>query len=155
VTATLHCLVTIAALRGLHVPPQQWDIPAGQCTVSASTGCAKLISEAFRRVPTNGVATTVTRHEPNRAYMGRGGEVHSHPRTCMYKGQGALRGCPDGMAQHLWSSILAAAFRRAGGVLHDTGYLSDDFWHFSVYEHTRRSFCEYYSVQIFIYLPDY
>jgi hypothetical protein len=65
--------------------------------VSSCPSCPELVRGAFRRVPTNAVATTFARHEPKR----RGGEVHLNPRSCTYKYQGAVGCCPDGMAQHL------------------------------------------------------
>jgi hypothetical protein len=38
--------------------------------------------------------------------MGRGGEIHSHPKFCTDKKQGAMVGYPDGMAQ-----LLSEVFR--------------------------------------------
>jgi hypothetical protein len=55
------------------------------------------------------VATTFAQHEPNRAFMGRGGEIHSHPKSGTYKYQGAVGGYPDCMAQHL-SRVLLSTF---------------------------------------------
>ncbi|PNF19980.1 hypothetical protein B7P43_G09970 [Cryptotermes secundus] len=69
--------------------------------MSSSRSCPELVRGAFWRVLTNGVAIVFARHEPNRAFMGRGGEVHSHPKSCTYKYQGAVGSYPDGMAQHL------------------------------------------------------
>ncbi|PNF36361.1 hypothetical protein B7P43_G18110 [Cryptotermes secundus] len=121
--------------------------PGGQCTVSSGRSCPGLVRGTFWRVLTNGVATTATtfaRHEPNRAFMGRGGEVHSHPKSCTYKYQGAVGGYPDGMdgstslqrsSIHLWNRchVELLQFAELKRVLHDTLYLSHDFWHFSVY----------------------
>jgi hypothetical protein len=64
------------------------------------------------------VVLRVHRYNYNRAFMGRGGEVHSHPKSCAYKYQGAVGGYPDGMAQlspEVFRPRRVAALRRARG----------------------------------------
>jgi hypothetical protein len=69
--------------------------------VLSGLNCPEFVQGAFWRVLKNGMATMFAQHEPSRAFMGHGGEVHSGQRSYTYKYQGAVCGYPDGIAQHL------------------------------------------------------
>jgi hypothetical protein len=66
--------------------------------MSSEKSCPELVRIAFWTVPTNVVAATFSRYEPNQALMGRDGEVHSHPKSYTYNCPRAVGGYPDGMA---------------------------------------------------------
>jgi hypothetical protein len=102
-----------------------------------------LVRGVIWRVLTNGAAAAFAQHEPNQAFMGHGRGPFTPkiqhlqiPGSCerlsRWHGSTSLQRS----SVHLWyrCHIDLLHFAVLEGVIHDTRYLSHDFWYFSVYD---------------------
>lgn len=134
----------IAALLGDHLQPSMAFIctptTVGFSTMSSSPSWFKEYSGQFRQMVWPPHFPDMNSH---RALMGCGGNIHPYPRSSTYliPGNNGQLFRWHGLTSlqkssgHLWNRchVELLHFARLEEVVHDTRYVSHDFWHSNVY----------------------